>query len=262
MKKEFSDEILKGEIVIDRPLTVFTGRNGTGKTYAAKRIAGYYMPFGCYSPDNFHDYTVCPSKKPDSEYAEISQRILNELLNCQFNTFDDSYHFEWITPIGKSIRNVNPAGYAGAMIPFLIELRHKVKRGDTLILDLPETHQDPHNQVLIARFIVRLANAGLKVVLVTHSNYIIREINNLIMLSGVKEGRRAEFTEIMNKYGISPECTISPSAVRAYNFEGGEVKETGVTRDGFEVKFIDEVIDRITDETADLHYLLYDENAG
>lgn len=42
----------------------------------------------------------------------------------------------------------------------------------------------------------------------------------------------------------------------------GWIKETEITRHGFEVKFVDDVIDRILDETNDLHYLLYDENEG
>lgn len=235
MKKEFNDEILKGEIIIDRPLTVFTGRNGTGKSYAAKRIAGYYIPFCPNSTDEFDNYTVCPSKKPNGEYAEISKNILNELLNCQFNTFDDSYRFEWITPIDKEARNVNPAGYVSAMIPFLIKLRYSIGRGDTIILDLPETYQHPENQILIARFIAKLANAGLKVVLVTHSDKIKQQLNNLVLLGEIKESEAK--TEFMKEFELTADMGLLHTDVRNYDFAGGEVKEIAVDGDGF--NFVD-----------------------
>lgn len=260
MKVEFSDEILKGEIIIDRPLTVFTGRNGTGKTYAAEIIQIKGERAGLLPTLHNRLCEMVRRKYLSESIAAIACEMELALFALEITPGDyraiykkEGVALPYVDSVPDSLRRFTDIAF---------KLKYGTKNDGLFILDLPETHQDPHNQVLIARFIVRLANAGLKVVLVTHSNYIIREINNLIMLSGVKDKARAEFTEIMDKCGISAECGISAAAVRAYNFEGGEVRETGVTRDGFEVKFIDDVIDRITDETADFNYLLYDENEG
>jgi hypothetical protein len=44
----------------------------------------------------------------------------------------------------------------------------------------------PENQCRIARLLARLVNAGIKVFITTHSDYIVKELNTLIMLNGDK----------------------------------------------------------------------------
>ena len=63
-------------------------------------------------------------------------------------------------------------------------LRHVASPNHLLIIDEPESHLDTANQVLLARLLARLVQAGLKVLLTTHSDYLIKEFNNLIMLNG------------------------------------------------------------------------------
>jgi len=62
-------------------------------------------------------------------------------------------------------------------------LRHIAKPGDMLIVDAPELNLHPENQRRIARLFVRLVNIGIKVFITTHSDYIIKELNTLIMLN-------------------------------------------------------------------------------
>lgn len=62
-------------------------------------------------------------------------------------------------------------------------LKHLAKKGDMLILDEPELNLHPANQRRLARFIVALINHGVKVFITTHSDYLIREFNTLIMLN-------------------------------------------------------------------------------
>jgi len=245
MKVEFNDEVLKGEILIDRQLTVFTGRNGTGKSYAAADIKkkSRHAEFGRLSPMRNAEIEnqrkgVYLSKK----IGELVNRLETEMFGFEIKAKDG---VETVAFGGRTIDVQKAPRSIEMFAPIILNLKYGTFDGGLVVLDTPEAYQDPHNQILIARFIARLANAGLKIVLVTHSNYIIRELNNMIMLSGVKDRRRAEFAEIIDKYAISPECAISTTDVRAYNFEGGEIKETEITRHGFEVKFVDDVIDRI-----------------
>ena len=62
-------------------------------------------------------------------------------------------------------------------------LLHHAKPGDILIIDEPELNLHPENQRLIARLFARLVNADIKVFISTHSDYIIKELNTLIMLN-------------------------------------------------------------------------------
>jgi predicted ATP-dependent endonuclease of OLD family len=51
------------------------------------------------------------------------------------------------------------------------------------MIDEPELNLHPENQRRIARLFSRMANIGIKVFLTTHSDYIIKELNTLIMLN-------------------------------------------------------------------------------
>ncbi len=69
-------------------------------------------------------------------------------------------------------------------------LRHRAEPGDMLIVDEPELNLHPENQRRIARLFARLVNVGIKVFITTHSDYIIRELNTLIMLN-----KKSEYTQ-------------------------------------------------------------------
>ena len=62
-------------------------------------------------------------------------------------------------------------------------LRHVARKGDLLMVDEPELNLHPANQRRIARLFARLVNLGVKVFITTHSDYIIKELNTLIMLN-------------------------------------------------------------------------------
>ena len=62
-------------------------------------------------------------------------------------------------------------------------LRHQAQVGDLLMVDEPELNLHPKNQRRIARLFARLVNLGLKVFVTTHSDYIVKEFNTLIMLN-------------------------------------------------------------------------------
>ena len=62
-------------------------------------------------------------------------------------------------------------------------LRCVAQKGDLLIVDEPELNLHPANQRRIARLFARLVNVGVKVFITTHSDYILKELNTLIMLN-------------------------------------------------------------------------------
>ena len=65
-------------------------------------------------------------------------------------------------------------------------LRHVAQKGDLLMVDEPELNLHPANQRRIAKLFARLVNVGVKVFITTHSDYIVKELNTLIMLNGDK----------------------------------------------------------------------------
>ena len=52
---------------------------------------------------------------------------------------------------------------------------------DLLILEEPEVNLHPNNQILMARLIARLVNAGLYVLVSTHSEFFLEQLSHCIL---------------------------------------------------------------------------------
>ena len=119
-------------------------------------------------------------------------------------------------------------------------LRHKAARGDLLIIDEPESHLDTGNQILLARILARFVRVGIKVLVTTHSDYLVKEINNLIMLSQLDNDNPA-LREL--KYASADQLT--PSSVRAYVADDHKLAPATVDEFGIDMPVFDDTIDDI-----------------
>ena len=127
-------------------------------------------------------------------------------------------------------------------------LKHVAEKNHLLIVDEPESHLDTANQILLARLLARCVRAGLKVLISTHSDYIIKEINNLVMLSSPFKDKEA----VVKKLKYSPDDFINPDAIRAYVAENNSLTRCDVDRFGIDMPVFDETIDRINSVANDL----------
>jgi predicted ATPase len=71
-------------------------------------------------------------------------------------------------------------------------IKHLIRPGDLLIIDEPEAHLHPENQRNIARVLVRLVRAGVKVICPTHSPLILHQVSNHLLASAADEKVRSE----------------------------------------------------------------------
>lgn len=127
-------------------------------------------------------------------------------------------------------------------------LRHTAARDQLLIIDEPESHLDTRNQMLFARMLARFVTAGLRVLISTHSDYLVKELNNLIMLSRDFPEKEA----VARKLGYRPGEGLDPGSVRAYVAEGGGLTECEIGPFGIEMPVFDETIDEINDAAIEL----------
>lgn len=134
-------------------------------------------------------------------------------------------------------------------------LEHQARVGDVLMLDEPELNLHPSNQRLLARLLARLVNSGLRVVVSTHSDYLVREVNSLIMLSREHECR----AELMKRFGYQETEFLSPELVAAYLFDDRKINPMKVTaNEGIQAETFDAVIHDLN-ETSDEIYYAYQE---
>jgi len=144
------------------------------------------------------------------------------------------------------------------LLPLIIFLKHFSSIEDRLlVIEEPEAHLHPKAQIEMARLLVMLSNAGAKVLLTTHSDYILNEISNCIKLSNASTEKKKKYLE---RYELDESTVISSNDVSAYLFkdiEGEKVEvdaliidEYGIANDNFD-DILDELLER-TDEINEM----------
>jgi len=195
--------------------------------------------------------------KNTSEFNKLAEELETEILGGKIHISqygDLSYQPSSAQNIALGMELSSST--VGSLSSLVFYLRHLAKKGDTLIIDEPELSLHPDNQRLIARFFGRLINAGFKLIISTHSDYIVREINNLIMLS--KKSRKT--AGLRKKYGYTQAQVLQPQQVGAYLFKRGEPSPISieVSETGLEISTIDEVVADLNQSSQDIYFSLFD----
>ncbi len=195
---------------------------------------------------------MASAKNATSSYAVEADRLEHEILEgtIEIGPYGEM-HF---VPTGTEQRlDMNLSSSSVKSLASLsFWLRHLAKKGDFLIIDEPELNLHPRNQRLVARLLARLARSGIKVMISTHSDYVIRELNNLIMLSADEGG------ELRRKYGCDEGGTLPPDRVGAYLFDGARAHPIPVEPAGIAVVAIDDVIRDQNRSSRDIYLSLFD----
>ena len=127
-------------------------------------------------------------------------------------------------------------------------LKHSACHNHLLIIDEPESHLDTANQVQLARMLAHFVRAGVRVLITTHSDYLLKELNNLIMLSSEFPNKE----KVRKSLGYSDEDFLDPSLIRAYIAENGGLSPCDINAFGIGLPPFDQVIDSINRASNEL----------
>ncbi|EPT7323284.1 AAA family ATPase, partial [Vibrio parahaemolyticus] len=165
------------------------------------------------------------------------------------NMLGGTYKFEndglYFQPKGKDILvPLRVSSGASKSLMLLDYFMYNFDSYGTLIIDEPELNLHLDNQKEIARVLCSIANMGIKVIVTTHSDHFVREVNNLIMLSSpkLKEHQRQD---IMKKADVHKQSIIKPEQVSTVVLSSTEQKSfvMPVSEYGIDLKlFNDEIM--------------------
>jgi predicted ATPase len=140
--------------------------------------------------------------------------------------------------------------------PIILFLKYVVHRGDLLIIEEPEAHLHPDNQRTLAMAMVKLVRLGVRLIITTHSEYLLHQISNFVRLAGAASKRR--------ELGYSENDYLLPAEVGSYLFCFGKnsgashIKELKVTEeDGIPEDEFLRIAEAIYDETLTIERSLH-----
>ena len=146
------------------------------------------------------------------------------------------------------------SGMVKSLFGLWFYLENQASKGSMLMIDEPELNIHPASQRYIARLLARLVNAGLNIVISTHSDYMVREFNSLIMLSQDK-GQK-----LQRRHNYDQDEILKPEQVGAYLYDGQTIEPFEITaEDGIYTETFNDVIRDINTINDDIYYSLQEQ---
>ena len=202
-------------------------------------------------------------QKAESPYAEVSRQIEENILCGEVSMTkngDVEFHAKNMLK-SKRLPFHLSSSIVKTMASLVIYLRHMARPSDILIIDEPEMNFHPDVQVVLARIFAILVNRGLKVVVSTHSDYIVREFNNLIMAGAIADKGDME---TVTSLGYTQDMLIRQDELSVLLFK--LVKKNTVNtisleidNEGFVMESIDDTIQKQNFTAETLYAKLYSE---
>ena len=198
-------------------------------------------------------------KEEKEKLHEISDALDNQILDGKIyaqSSKTDYPDFRYEFQKGKKKQDL-PLMSASSMVselaPVSLFIRHYVGYGDLFILEEPEAHLHPGAQREISNILVQLVNAGVYVMITTHSDNILEQIGNCMQAAEVPENSRPE--------GLKDEKQVlNQEKVSVYLFkplQKGKSKSTTVKKIP-----LDPEIGILTEDHLEVSSALYNETAA
>ena len=153
--------------------------------------------------------------KNKSFIAKEHPEILDDFTDIVGGTYTITQNDQlYYIPKGTRLKltMVESSSTARSLLDLSFYLNCIAERGDLLMVDEPELSLHPENQRRIARLFARLANLGIKVFITTHSDYIVKELNTLIMLNHDKP----HLKRVAEENGYQDSELINADQVKVY----------------------------------------------
>ena len=149
------------------------------------------------------------SEEPDEGMKHLAEAIESDILAGQIlmKPTPSGYPEFLYRPhtMGEEVRLTRAASMVSELAPVVLFLRGGIRPGDTLIIEEPEAHLHPGAQTEIALTLAGLVRAGVRVIVTTHSDWLLKEIANLIRIGDLKRKDSSQVKKIESIHWLLPE---------------------------------------------------------
>ncbi len=156
------------------------------------------------------------------EMLNIAKALENEVIHGKIavnKSAEAAYPEIFYRP--QNTKEKLPISHTSSMVleltPLVLFLRGVVKPGDTLIIEEPEAHLHPRAQTKIAITLARLVRVGVRVIITTHSDWLLEQIGNLV--------REGEVMKLKKNNTEQPPTWLTTEEVGAWWFHADKPME-------------------------------------
>ncbi len=125
---------------------------------------------------------------------------------------------------------MNASSMVSELAPVVLYLRHWVMPGNVLIVEEPESHLHPAMQVEFTRQLALLVDSGIRVIITTHSEWVLEELANIVQRSRLSRKQHKELSD--------ENIALRPDQVGAWLFKQKKYSQSSVVE---EVKLDSEI---------------------
>ena len=130
--------------------------------------------------------TMDTSPKEANPISNIADEMEEKILkgSIKTKTFESIQYPQFLyRQNGLEVPLLCSSSMVSELAPVVLFIRHRVGKGDLLIIEEPEAHLHPEAQRGMAAVVVRLVRAGVRVMVTTHSDYFLDQLANAVRLS-------------------------------------------------------------------------------
>ena len=158
-------------------------------------------------------------RRRDANDKGIAQRIEKSLMRgeARVESSPTGYPSFFFRPDGweRDLPLMNASSMVSEIAPVVLYLRHFVQPGGLLIIEEPESHLHPAMQVRFIRLLAAAVQEGVRILITTHSEWVLEELANLVKMSALPDDKRERLDD--------PEIFLRPDQAGVWLFErGGE----------------------------------------
>ena len=193
-------------------------------------------------------------KKSKGNFSAIAQDIQKKILKGKYEVdrHDDIYFLPYRSG-NKKMQLHFTSSTVNSLFGLVFYLKHVAQKGYCLMIDEPELNLHPDNQRIVARIFVQLVNAGLKVIVSTHSAHFVRELNNLIMLNQ----SFSQKVDILEKYDYLKTDRLDSNRISAYLFDKQKIMPMELEpNEGIIAETFDQTISNLNQSSNDIYYAI------
>ena len=167
------------------------------------------------------------SQQESGKCVELAQNMEKILLggSIRVERSEIDYPSFVYRPSGwkRDLPLMNTSSMVSELAPVILYLRHVVQPGSLLIIEEPEAHLHPEMQAVFTRQLVSAVQSGIRILITTHSEWILEELANLVRLSDLPNEHREGIED--------KDIALNPDQLGAWFFEPNKDAGGSVVRE-------------------------------